>query len=137
MRGEYDAILKFPFCFKIIFSLYDQSDQRNHIIDAFRPDVLSNSFQRPRSDMNTASGILKFAPLTIFQKENNPYIRDDTMFIKVIIDFGDMPKAIFPYAFGLSPGLTTQIQQTMIKQETEKQQQQQQQVSNSSMTMDS
>ena len=25
MRGEYDAILKFPFCFKVIIYIYDQN----------------------------------------------------------------------------------------------------------------
>jgi len=124
MRGEYDAILKFPFNFKVIFCLFDQTNQGKHIIDAFRPDVKSNSFQRPRNDMNIASGIPKFAPLKAFQQENNPYIRDDTMFIKVIIDFRDIPKAILPYALSLNPGLTIPIQQTMIRQEVEKRQQQ-------------
>ncbi len=132
MRGEYDAILTFPFCFKVIFCLYDQFNQKNHIIDAFRPDVKSNSFQQPRSDMNIGSGISKFAPVTIFQQENNPYIRDDTMFIKVMIDFDDMCKTILPYALSLNPGLTNEIQQAMIRKELEKQQQQQ--ISNSSMT---
>jgi hypothetical protein len=125
MRGEYDAILKYPFCFKVIFCLYDQTNQKNHIIDAFQPDVLSNSFQRPRSDMNNASGIPKFVSLKLLQQENSPYIRDDTMFIKVMIDFGDMSKGILPYALGLNPGLTSQIQKTMIQQEIEKRQQKQ------------
>jgi hypothetical protein len=123
MRGEYDAILKFPFAFKVIFCLYDQTNRKNHIIDAFRPDIKSNSFQRPRSDMNIASGITKFAPVKIFQQENSPYIRDDAMFIKVIIDFNDMPKAVSTFAVSLNPGLTTSIQQTMIQQEVEKRQQ--------------
>ncbi|CAF1292199.1 unnamed protein product [Rotaria sordida] len=123
MRGEYDAILSFPFCFKVIFCLYDQTNQQNHIIDSFQPDVRSNSFQRPRSDMNIASGLPKFAPLTIFQQENNPYVRNDIIFITVTIDFNNTPKTILPYMFNLSPALTTQIKQTMIRQETEKQQQ--------------
>ncbi|CAF2522352.1 unnamed protein product [Rotaria sp. Silwood2] len=131
MRGEYDAILTFPFCFKVIFCLYDQTDQQNHIIESFRPDVRSNCFQRPRSDMNIASGIPKFAPLTIFQQANNPYVLNDIMFIKVIIDFNNTPNTILPYVFSLSSGLTTQIKQTMIQHEIEKKQQEQE-VSNSS-----
>jgi hypothetical protein len=134
MRGEYDAILKFPFCFPVVFCLYDQTNQGNHIIDPFRPDVRSNSFQRPCSDMNVASGIPKFVSLKILQQENNPYIRDDTMFIKVMIDFGNMSKDMLSYAFNLSPALTNEMQQTMIRQETEKRQQQ---IQNSSMTMSS
>ena len=64
--------------------MYDQTPNQRHIIDSFRPDIKSNSFQRPRSDMNIASGIPKFAPLTVIEQEGNPYVRDDTMFIKII-----------------------------------------------------
>jgi hypothetical protein len=134
MRGKYDAILIFPFCFKVIFCLYDLSDQQLNIIDAFRPDGKSNSFQRPQSEMNAASGIPTFVPLTKIQQENSPYIRDDTMFIKAMIDFFEIPKEVLPYAVSLSPGLTTPIQQSMIRQETEKRQQQS--ASNSTTTND-
>jgi hypothetical protein len=134
LRGEYDAILTFPFCFKVIFCLCDQTNQQNHIIDSFRPGRKSDSFQRPRSEMNTASGIPKFVPLTKIQQENNPYIRDDTMFIKVMIDFFEIPKEVLPYAVSLSPGLTTEIQESMIRQETEKRRQHQ--ASNSATTND-
>jgi hypothetical protein len=70
--------------------------------------------------MNIASGIPKFFPLAMIQKEGNPYVRDDTMFIKVMIDFGDIPKSLLPYALHLNPGLPTHIQQAMIKQEAER-----------------
>ncbi|CAF2522340.1 unnamed protein product [Rotaria sp. Silwood2] len=123
MRGEYDAILKFPFNFKVIFCLYDQNNQQNNIIDSFRPDIKSSSFQRPRSDMNIASGIPKFIPLATLQNENNSYVRDNTMFIKVTIDFDNMPKRLVSYALSLNPGLTNSIQQTMIRQEHERQEQ--------------
>ncbi|CAF4286818.1 unnamed protein product, partial [Rotaria sordida] len=59
MRGPNDAILKFPFNYKVTFCLYDQTPQQRHIIDSFRPDIKSNSFQRPRSEMNIARGIPK------------------------------------------------------------------------------
>ncbi|CAF1258259.1 unnamed protein product [Rotaria sordida] len=121
MRGEYDAILKFPFAYKVIYCLYDQSNQQNHIIDSFKPDIKSNSFQRPRSDMNIASGIPKFVPLTKLQNDKNTYIRDNTMYIKVIIDFDNIPKTMLPYVLSLNPGLTYSIQQTMIQQENVRQ----------------
>ncbi|CAF3381416.1 unnamed protein product [Rotaria sp. Silwood2] len=127
MRGPNDAILKFPFNYKVTFCLYDQNPQQRHIIDSFRPDIKSNSFQRPRSEMNIASGIPKFFPLTMIQQEGNPYVRDDTMFIKVMVDFGDMPKTLLPYALSLNPGLPMHIQQLMVKQETERRAQQQSQ----------
>ncbi|CAF4266931.1 unnamed protein product [Rotaria sordida] len=120
MRGLNDPILKFPFNYKVTFCLYDQTPQQRHIIDSFRPDIRSNSFQRPRSDMNIASGIPKFFPLTMIQQEGNPYVRDDTIFIKIMVDFGDMPKTLLSYALSLNPGLPTHVQQAMIKQEAER-----------------
>jgi hypothetical protein len=119
MRGPNDAILKFPFNYKVTFCLYDQNPQLRHIIDSFRPDIKSNSFERPRSEMNIASGIPKFFPLAMIQQEGNPYVRDDTMFIKVMVDFGDMPKTLLPYALSLNPGLPMHIRQIMVKQEAE------------------
>ncbi|CAF2754255.1 unnamed protein product [Rotaria sp. Silwood2] len=77
--------------------------------------------------MNIASGIPKFFPLAMIQQEGNPYVRDDTMFIKVMVDFGDMPKTLLPYALSLNPGLPMHIQQLLIKQETERRAQQQSQ----------
>jgi hypothetical protein len=66
--------------------------------------------------MNIASdGIPKFFLLEMILQEGNPYVRDDTMFIKVIVDFGDMHKTLTPHALSFNPGLLTYIQQ-----ETEK-----------------
>ncbi|CAF3845972.1 unnamed protein product [Rotaria sordida] len=124
MRSLNDPILKFPFAYKVTFCMYDQTPEQRHIIDSFRPDIRSNSFQRPRSEMNIASGIPKFFPLAMIQQEGNPYVRDDTMFIKVMVDFGDMPKTLLPYSLSLNPGLPMHIQHTMIKQEVERRAQQ-------------
>jgi hypothetical protein len=120
MRGPHDSILQFPFSYKVTFCLFDQTGQQRHIIDSFRPDIKSNSFQRPRSDMNIASGIPKFVLLSIFEKPDNPYVKDDTMFIKIVVDFENMPKTMVPYALSLNPGLPMHTQQKMIRQETER-----------------
>jgi hypothetical protein len=77
--------------------------------------------------MNIASGFPKFFPLAKVQQENNPYVRDDTMFIKVAVDFGDMPRTLLPFAFSLNPGIPTSIQQEMIRGEAERRAEQQQQ----------
>ena len=53
----------------------------------------------------------------MIEQDGNPYIRDDTMFIKIFVDFGDMPKTLLPYALSLNPGLPTTIQQKMIERE--------------------
>ncbi|CAM4832369.1 unnamed protein product [Rotaria magnacalcarata] len=120
MQSVNDPILIFPFSYKVTFCLYDQTPAQRHIIDSFRPDIKSNSFQRPRSDLNIASGIPKFFPLEMIQKEENPYVRDDTMFIKIMVDFEGMQKTLLPYALTLNQGLPSHVQQAMIKQEVER-----------------
>lgn len=67
--------------------LLDQ-DHVEHVIDAFRPDPNSNSFQRPKRDMNIASGCPTFCHLS--ELNNHAYVRDDTMFFKVLIDTSDI-----------------------------------------------
>ncbi|KAJ8346996.1 hypothetical protein SKAU_G00283970 [Synaphobranchus kaupii] len=84
MRGKYDALLKWPFSQKVTLMLLDQNN-REHVIDAFRPDVSSTSFQRPISEMNIASGCPLFCPLAKLAGKSS-YLRDDTVFIKAIVD---------------------------------------------------
>ncbi|CAF3321705.1 unnamed protein product, partial [Rotaria sp. Silwood2] len=124
MRSPNDPILPFPFKYKVTFCLYDQTSTSRHIIDSFRPDIRSSSFQRPRSEMNIASGIPKFLPLKMIQQEGNPYVRDDTMFIKIMVDFEEMHITLLPYAVNLNPVLPIHVQQAMIKQEAERRSQQ-------------
>ncbi|CAF1011890.1 unnamed protein product [Didymodactylos carnosus] len=120
MRGDFDLILKWPFNHKVTFCLFDQSGQNEHIIDSFRLDTKSNSFQRPHSEMNIASGISKFFPLSMIQQDDSHYVRDDTMFIKVIINFADLPEMILPYALTFNPGLPSHVQQHLVTQEIHK-----------------
>ncbi|CAF4738268.1 unnamed protein product [Rotaria sp. Silwood2] len=70
--------------------------------------------------MNIASGIPKFVPLEAIQQEGSPYVRDDTIFIRIVVDFGELPKTLLPYALSLNPGLPIHVQQAMIKQEAER-----------------
>ena len=87
MRGEFDALLRWPFRQKVTFMLLDQRNVE-HAIDAFRPDPNSSSFQRPRRETNIASGCPLFFPLAELNK--HAYIKDDAMFIKVIVDCADL-----------------------------------------------
>ncbi|XP_051893410.1 TNF receptor-associated factor 2-like isoform X2 [Pristis pectinata] len=88
MKGNYDGLLRWPFRQKVTLMLLDQTN-REHIIDAFRPDVSSSSFQRPVSEMNIASGCPLFCALTKLDGKNN-YVCDDSIFIKVIVDLTDL-----------------------------------------------
>ncbi|NXY67644.1 TRAF2 factor, partial [Glareola pratincola] len=85
MKGDYDALLPWPFKHKVTFMLLDQNN-REHIIDAFRPDLTSASFQRPVNDMNVASGCPMFLPLSKLQSPKYAYVKEDTLFLKCIIE---------------------------------------------------
>ena len=87
MRGQYDALLRWPFSQKVTFMLLDQ-DNVEHVIDAFRPDPSSSSFQRPRRETNIASGCPMFCSLA--ELDNHAYVRDDTMFLKIIVETSDL-----------------------------------------------
>ncbi|XP_027506182.1 TNF receptor-associated factor 1 isoform X2 [Corapipo altera] len=85
MKGDYDALLPWPFRHKVTFMLLDQNN-REHVIDAFRPDLASASFQRPVHDMNVASGCPTFLPLAKLQSPKHAYVKEDTLFLKCIIE---------------------------------------------------
>ncbi|NXC47984.1 TRAF2 factor, partial [Penelope pileata] len=88
MKGPNDALLRWPFNQKVTLMLLDQNN-REHIIDAFRPDVTSSSFQRPVTEMNIASGCPLFCPVSVMEAKNS-YVRDDAIFIKAIVDLSGL-----------------------------------------------
>ena len=83
MRGEFDALLKWPFENKVSLILVDQN-HRKHIVQTFKPTPESSSFQRPISDMNVASGCPQFCKLSFL--DDDSYIKDDVLFVKCIVD---------------------------------------------------
>ena len=83
MKGEYDPLLQWPFDNKVSLVVVDQ-DQKKHLVQTFKPNLQSSSFQRPKSDMNVASGCPEFAQLSIF--DDPSYVKDDVMYIKAIVD---------------------------------------------------
>ncbi|XP_063426758.1 TNF receptor-associated factor 3-like isoform X2 [Mytilus trossulus] len=84
MRGEYDALLPWPFQQKVTLLLLDQDAGARHVSDTFRPDPTSTSFKRPTSDMNIASGCPLFVSHAVL--ETRTYLKDDTILIIVIVD---------------------------------------------------
>ena len=83
MKGEFDALLKWPFDNKVSLILVDQN-HRKHIVQTFKPTPESSSFQRPISDMNVASGCPQFCKLSFLDDDN--YTKDDVLFVKCIVD---------------------------------------------------
>ncbi|XP_078503157.1 TNF receptor-associated factor 3-like isoform X2 [Lissotriton helveticus] len=89
MRGEYDALLPWPFKQKVSLMLMDQGPSRRHLGDAFKPDPNTSSFKKPTGEINIASDCPVFVAQTVL--ENGTYIKDNTIFIKVIVDTSDLP----------------------------------------------
>ncbi|XP_055486892.1 TNF receptor-associated factor 2-like [Leucoraja erinacea] len=85
VRGEYDEVLPWPFRQKVTFMLLDQAGQK-HLKESFSPDSLSGSFQKPRSHMNVASGCPTFAQHALLHKGPCQYLKNDTIYIKVLVD---------------------------------------------------
>ena len=91
MRGHYDSLLPWPFQQKVTLMLIDQK-YREHVIDAFRPDPTSSSFKRPTSEMNIASGCPVFIQLSKLTSPQHGYLKDNTMFIKIIVETEGLDK---------------------------------------------
>ena len=85
MRGEYDPLLQWPFEPKVSLILVDQ-DHKKHLVQTFKPNAQSSSFQRPKTDMNVASGCPEFAELSVLDSTNYSYVKEDVMYIKAIVD---------------------------------------------------
>ena len=83
MKGEFDALLKWPFDNKVSLILVDQN-HRKHIVQTFKPTPESSSFQRPITDMNVPLGCPQFCKLSFLDDDN--YTKDDVLFIKCIVD---------------------------------------------------
>ena len=83
MKGEHDPLLQWPFESKVSLILVDQ-DHKKHLVQTFKPNAQSCSFQKPKTNMNVASGCPEFADLSIL--DNTSYVKDDVMYIKAIVD---------------------------------------------------
>ena len=85
MKGEYDPLLWWPFEPKVCFILVDQQ-RKKHLVHTFKPILESSSFQRPKTDMNVASGYPKFAELSVLDSTKYSYVKEDVIYIKAIVD---------------------------------------------------
>lgn len=88
MRSEHDSILPWPFKQTVRFTLINQKDNSKSITEAFKPDLHSSSFQKPKSDMNIASGFPLFAQQSVLRDDT--FTTDGTIFIKVEVDLGGL-----------------------------------------------
>ena len=94
MRGEHDALLDWPFRQQITFMLMDQSGAKQHHADAFKPNPSSDSFKRPESDMNVASGLPQFCSLDKFLNTDHEFLKNNCMIINIKVGTQGLPKLI-------------------------------------------
>ncbi|XP_062815062.1 TNF receptor-associated factor 1 isoform X2 [Anolis carolinensis] len=83
LRGEYDALLQWPFAHEVTFMLLSQNNTENHVC-TIHPDPASPSFQRPMTDMNEATGFPKFILLAKLQSPKYAYLKEGTLFLRCV-----------------------------------------------------
>jgi hypothetical protein len=116
MRGEFDALLPWPFSFQVIVCLYDLINPENHITKSFSTDTKSKSFQRPEVEMNIGSGISHFIPKSIIQQENSSHVSDGSIYIKVMVRKDPIPTFILPYVLNIDHALPVYMQEEKIQE---------------------
>lgn len=88
MKGDYDALLEWPFKQKITFYVIDQSDQKNHRTHQLSPNrSLPNIkvvFNRPTVKENLGIGNPCFVPHEALSTAD--YVKDDAIFIKAVVE---------------------------------------------------
>ena len=83
MKGEYDALLEWPFQLTVTLTMINQKGNGN-IVQSFKPNPNGASFHRPKADMNVASGCPKFAPLSVL--DNQEFVVDDVAFFQCVVN---------------------------------------------------
>lgn len=87
MKGEYDAILPWPFKKKVMFTVIDQQGdpaKRKNVTDHFTPGNNLESFARPTQEKNiTGYGFPQF--ISHEELYSRCYLVDDTLFLQVEI----------------------------------------------------
>ncbi|KAF6020546.1 hypothetical protein EB796_021137 [Bugula neritina] len=86
MKGEYDALQTWPFQKKVTMKLRNVTENRPDIVEMFRPEPSSFSFQRPKNEMNIASGCPQFADQAHVFNPDNGFVVDDTMYIEIMVN---------------------------------------------------
>eukprot|EP00794_Sanderia_malayensis_P008037 gene8037-8899_t len=86
-KGEYDALLNWPFKQRVFLSLLDQnssSTNKLHRTEELLGDRNSTSFHRPKTDTNPGWGFPKF--ILLDKLKSGTFIKDDCMFVKIEVE---------------------------------------------------
>jgi hypothetical protein len=94
-RGDFDAIVRWPFSYPITFCLVDLAENKNHIIHSIRPDSQTAIFGRPLDNANKPYRIARFCSSEKVSEIGSNYVRDGNMFLRMYIDFTE--KGVHPF----------------------------------------
>ncbi|CAB4008195.1 TNF receptor-associated factor 4-like [Paramuricea clavata] len=87
MKGDYDALLDWPYNMKVTFYLLDQSERRQHRSHTLSPNLslpnIKVVFNRPIGKENLGIGNPCFVPHELL--DSGGFVQDDTIFIKVAL----------------------------------------------------
>ena len=88
MKSEHDNLLKWPFDRPVTFELVNQENRTQSITETFMPNKRSSSFQKPKTEMNLATGFPRFAPHSIIGQHQ--FTKGEAMYIRCLIDTSGM-----------------------------------------------
>ena len=86
-KGEFDALLRWPFKQRATFTLLDQNSDTTslaHRTEELLGDRNSSSFTRPKAEANPGWGFPKFIPLD--KLRSGTFLKDDSIFIKIEVE---------------------------------------------------
>ena len=93
-KGDYDALLVWPFTHTLTLTLIDQCQDpaaRRNVNYVIKPNPCKENLAflgRPKAERNASFGAQKFVELHVL--DTLDYVRDDTIFVKVTMDSEDM-----------------------------------------------
>ena len=84
MRGEYDSTLSWPFQRNVTLMILDQNTGDCNLEKSFKAEnVCTSSYEKPRHDMNIATGCPQFAEKSVLKSPT--YVKNDTLFVKITV----------------------------------------------------
>ena len=84
MKTDHDSILEWPFQKKVKFTLINQQNRKLDVTEKMVASKDSQSFQRPKNEMNVASGCPLFISLDRLDAEG--FLKEDALFFDVTVE---------------------------------------------------
>ena len=91
IEGPNDALLPRLFRQVVSLLLINQETEHRNIVGIFRPDITSPAYIRPTGGINMATGLPTLCLLDSII-DNDEFIKDDCMFLGVVINTTNIPQ---------------------------------------------